>query len=601
MPVRFLCPHPGRAYVPHPGKAYVPYPGKAYVPHPPNAYVHHPLNNHLLIHIYIMNIKRLILSILLPAAVASYAPACTNLIVGKNASADGSTIVSYSADSYGLFGELYHYPAGIHPKGTMIDIHEWDTGRYLGQIEQARQTYNVIGNMNEFQLTIGETTFGGRPELVDTLGTIDYGSLIYLALQRSRNAREAIRVMTELVQEYGYYSSGESFTIADPNEVWIMEMIGKGPGVRGAVWVAIRVPDDCIAAHANQSRIHHFPLDDKDNCLYSPDVISLARERGYFDGANKDFSFADAYAPTDFGALRYCEARVWSYYNMFTDRGPEFLPYIQGTDPTPMPLYVKPNRKLSVQDIQNAMRDHYEGTPLDISRDYGAGPYHTPYRLSPLDFEVDGQKYFNERPISTQQTGFVFVAQMRSNLPDAVGGVLWFGTDDANMTVFTPVYCCTDRVPPCYTRIDGADYITFSWQSAFWIFNWVSNMVYPRYDLLIGDLRATQAELETAFAQAQPGIESAALQLWQTNPEQAKALLTDYTRMTAQSTFDTWKRLGEYLVVKYADGVIRRTNPDGTFQRNSIGQPAGVTRPGYPEDFLREYIKQTGDRYKMPE
>ena len=548
-----------------------------------------------------MNIKRLTLTLLLVTAVATYLPACTNLIVGKNASTDGSTIVSYSADSYGLFGELYHYPAGIHPKGTMIDIHEWDTGKYLGRIEQAHQTYNVIGNMNEFQLTIGETTFGGRPELVDTTGIIDYGSLIYLALQRSRNAREAIKVMTELVQEYGYYSSGESFTIADPNEIWIMEMIGKGPGVRGAVWVAVRVPDDCISAHANHSRIHQFDLDDKENCMYSSDVISFAREKGYFSGVNKDFSFSKAYAPTGFGELRYCEARVWSYYNMFTDDGQKYLSYIEGNDPTPMPLFVKPNRKLSVQDVKNAMRDHYEGTPLDISQDFGAGPHHTPYRLSPLDFEVDGQKYFNERPISTQQSGFVFVAQMRADLPDAIGGVLWFGTDDANMTVFTPVYCCTDKVPVCYTRVDGADYITFSWNSSFWIFNWVANMVYPRYDLMIGDVRATQQELENTLNAAQSGIESAALKLWETDPDQAKKLLTSYTNLTAQSTFDTWKRLGEYLVVKYSDGVIRRTNPDGSFQRNSIGQPAGVIRPGYPEDFLREYVKQTGDRYKMPE
>ncbi len=548
-----------------------------------------------------MNIKRLTLTLLLVTAVATYLPACTNLIVGKNASTDGSTIVSYSADSYGLFGELYHYPAAVYPKGTMMDIHEWDTGKYLGQIEQARQTYNVIGNMNEFQLTIGETTFGGRPELVDTLGIIDYGSLIYLALQRSRNAREAIKVMTELVQEYGYYSSGESFTIADPNEIWIMEMIGKGPGVRGAVWVAVRVPDDCISAHANHSRIHQFDLDDKENCLYSPDVISFAREKGYFSGVNKDFSFSKAYAPTGFGELRYCEARVWSYYNMFTDDGQKYLSYIEGNDPTPMPLFVKPNRKLSVQDVKNAMRDHYEGTPLDITQDFGAGPHHAPYRLSPLDFEVDGQKYFNERPISTQQTGFVFVAQMRADLPDAIGGVLWFGTDDANMTVFTPVYCCTDKVPVCYSRVDGADYITFSWNSSFWIFNWVANMVYPRYDLQIGDVRATQQELENTLNAAQPGIESAALKLWETDPEQAKTLLTNYTNLTAQSTFDTWKRLGEYLVVKYSDGVIRRTNPDGTFQRNAIGQPAGVIRPGYPEDFLKEYVKQTGERYKMPE
>ena len=548
-----------------------------------------------------MNIKRLTLTLLLVTAVATYLPACTNLIVGKNASTDGSTIVSYSADSYGLFGELYHYPAGIHPKGTMIDIHEWDTGKYLGRIEQAHQTYNVIGNMNEFQLTIGETTFGGRPELVDTTGIIDYGSLIYLALQRSRNAREAIKVMTELVQEYGYYSSGESFTIADPNEIWIMEMIGKGPGVRGAVWVAVRVPDDCISAHANHSRIHQFDLDDKENCMYSSDVISFAREKGYFSGVNKDFSFSKAYAPTGFGELRYCEARVWSYYNMFTNDGQKYLSYIEGNDPTPMPLFVKPNRKLSVQDVKNAMRDHYEGTPLDISQDFGAGPHHAPYRLSPLDFEVDGQKYFNERPISTQQSGFVFVAQMRADLPDAIGGVLWFGTDDANMTVFTPVYCSTDKVPVCYTRVDGADYITFSWNSSFWIFNWVANMVYPRYDLMIGDVRATQQELENTLNAAQSGIESAALKLWETDPDQAKKLLTSYTNLTAQSTFDTWKRLGEYLVVKYSDGVIRRTNPDGSFQRNSIGQPAGVIRPGYPEDFLREYVKQTGDRYKMPE
>ena len=543
-------------------------------------------------------LKRTTFTLMLMAAAVLQALACTNLIVGKNASADGSTIVSYSADSYGLFGELYHYPAGMHAKGTMIDIHEWDTGKYLGQIAQARQTYNVIGNMNEFQLTIAETTFGGRPELVDTTGVIDYGSLIYLALQRSRTAREAIKVMTDLVEEYGYYSSGESFTLADPNEVWIMEMIGKGPGVRGAVWVAVRVPDDCIAAHANHSRIHQFPMNDKNNCLYSPDVISFAREKGYFSGVNKDFSFSAAYAPLDFGALRFCEARVWSYYNMFTDKGQEYLSYIEGTDTTPMPLFVKPSRKLSVRDVQQAMRDHYEGTPLDLSQDFGAGPYHTPYRLSPLTFEVDGKEYFNERPISTQQSGFVFVAQMRASLPDAVGGVLWFGTDDANMTVFTPVYCCTDQAPQCYTRVDGADYITFSWRSSFWMYNWVSGMVYPRYDLMIGDVRAVQQQLEDTFAQAQSGIESSALQLLQKDPAAAKRFLTNYTHLTAQSTLDAWKRLGEYLIVKYSDGVVRKTK-DGRFLRNSIGQPAGVDRPGYSPEFLKEYVRQTGDRYLM--
>lgn len=547
-----------------------------------------------------MKIRRLTLAVVCMAAAVADALACTNLIVGKNVSADGSTIISYSADSYSLFGELYHYPAGMHKKGTMINVYEWDTGKYLGQIEQARQTYNVVGNMNEFQLTIGETTFGGRPELVDTTGVIDYGSLIYLGLQRSRTAREAIKVMTDLVQEYGYCSSGESFTIADPNEVWIMEMIGKGPGVRGAVWVAVRVPDDCISAHANHSRIHQFDTSDKENCMYAPDVISFAREKGYFNGVNKDFSFSKAYAPLDFGARRYCEARVWSYFNMFTDRGEEFLPYIQGTIDEPMPLYVKPNRKISVQDVKNAMRDHYEGTALDITKDFGAGPYHTPYRLSPLEFEVNGQKYFNERPISTQQSGFVFVAQMRENLPDAVGGVLWFGLDDANMTVFTPVYCCATRVPECYTRVDGADYITFSWKSSFWVFNWIANMVYPRYDLMIDDVRAVQTEIETTFNQAQEGIEAVAVKMLETDPDKAKEFLTNYTVMTAQSTHDAWKRLGEFLIVKYNDGVVKRVK-DGKFERNAIGQPAGVIRPGYPKEFLEEYVKQTGDRYKIPE
>ena len=544
-----------------------------------------------------MNLKRLFLASCVVLAASWKAEACTNLIVGKNASADGSTIISYSADSYGLFGELYHFPAGLHNKGELLDIYEWDTGKYLGQIAQAKETYNVIGNMNEHQLTIGETTFGGRPELVDTTGVIDYGSLIYIALQRSRNARQAIKVMTDLVQEYGYYSSGESFTIADPNEVWIMEMIGKGPGVRGAVWVAVRVPDDCIAAHANQSRIHQFDMNDKENCLYSSDVISFAREKGYFSGVNKEFSFADAYAPLDFGARRFCEARVWSYYNLFTDRGQEFLPYIQGTSNTPMPLFVKPNRKLSVQDVQRAMRDHYEGTPLDLSNDFGAGPYHAPYRLSPLTFKVDDEEYFNERPISTQQSGFVFVAQMRAELHDPVGGVLWFGTDDANMISFVPVYCCTNRVPECFTRVDGADYITFSWNSAFWIYNWVANMVYPRYDLMIGDLREVQQSLEQSFFTAQPGIEQVAQELYKKDPQEAVRFLTGYTNQMAQSAFESWKKLGEF-VVKYNDGVTKRVK-DGRFERNAIGQPARVIRQGYPEDFLKEYVRQTGERYKV--
>lgn len=423
-----------------------------------------------------------------------------------------------------------------------------------------------------------------------------YGSLIYITLQRSRTAREAIKVMTDLVQEYGYYSSGESFTIADPNEVWIMEMIGKGVGIRGAVWVAVRIPDDCISAHANQARIHQFNMDDKENCMYASDIISFAREKGYFTGVNKEFSFAKAYAPLDFSARRYCEARVWSYYNMFTDQGETYLPYVLGETDQPMPLYVKANRKLSVQDVKNAMRDHYEGTALDISKDFGAGPYHTPYRLSPLSFKVGDKEYFNERPISTQQTGFVFVSQMRSEMPDAIGGVLWFGTDDANMTVFTPVYCCATKVPECYSRVENADYLNFSWKSAFWIFNWVANMVYPRYDLMIADVRTTQTELEATFNEAQAGIEASASKLFETNPSKAKELLTNYTNLTAQSTLDTWKRLGEFLIVKYNDGVVKRMK-DGKFERNDIGQPAPVLRPGYPKEFLEEYVKQTGERY----
>ena len=545
--------------------------------------------------------KRILLGLALLVAATVQSWACTNFIVGKNASKDGSVIVSYSADSYGLFGQLYHYPAAVHEKGAMRDIYEWDTGKFLGQIKEAQQTYNVIGNMNEFQVTIGETTFGGREELVDTTGIMDYGSLIYVALQRSRTAKEAIKVMTDLVKEYGYYSSGESFSVADPNEAWILEMIGKGPGVKGAVWVAVRIPDDCIAAHANQSRIHKFPLNDKENCIYSPDVISFAREKGYYDGLNKDFSFANAYCPLDFGGLRACEARVWSFYNMFNKSiGDTFLPYIQGKSKEPMPLYIKPTSKVSVRDIQKAMRDHYEGTPLDITNDMGATAYKMPYRLSPLTFEVDGQKYFNERPISTQQSAFTFVSQMRANLPDAVGGVLWFGTDDANMMVFTPVYCCTNRLPECYSG-EIADCVTFSWDSAFWIYNWVADMIRPRYSLMIDDMRKVQNNLEDTYEQAQAGIEQAAIALLEKDPAKGKEFLTNYTSMTAQCAVDAWKKLGEYLIVKYNDGVVKRTHKDGSFVRPQYehGNGAPLVRPGYPKEFLEELVKATGDRYKV--
>lgn len=547
-----------------------------------------------------MKMKRLLLAVLLLTAYMANGWACTNFIVGKKASADGSVIVSYSADSYGMFGYLCHFPAAQHAPGIMRDIYDWDSGKYLGKIKEAKQTYNVIGNMNEFQVTIGETTFGGRPELVDSTGIMDYGSLIYVALQRSRTAKEAIKVMTDLVKEYGYYSSGESFSIADPNEAWIMEMIGKGPGVKGAVWVAVRIPDDCIAAHANQSRIHKFDMNDKENCLYSPDVISFAREKGYFSGVNKDFSFADAYCPLDFSGLRFCEARVWSFYNMFSkSTGQSYLSYIQGDSKEPMPLYVKPDNKVSVRDIQHAMRDHYEGTALDITKDMGAGCFQMPYRLSPLTFNVDGQEYFNERPISTQQSAFVFVSQMRSTLPDAIGGVLWFGLDDANMTVFTPVYCNTDKVPYPYQQKNG-DCVTFSWDSAFWIYNWVADMIRPRYNLMVEDMRTVQNTLEDTYAQSQEGIESAALKLYQQNPAKAKEYLTNYTHMTAQTAVDSWKKLGEFLIVRYNDGAVKRMQ-NGQLQRPKTGNTAPLDRPGYNKEFLQELVKATGERYKMKE
>lgn len=523
--------------------------------------------------------------------------ACTNLLVGKAASTDGSTIVSYAGDNFIRYGELFRYPAAVHPIGAMRNIYDYGSGKLLGQIPEARQTYSVIGHTNEFQVTIGETTFGGRPELTDTLGTIDYGSLIFIALQRSRTAREAIRVMTTLAAQYGYCSGGESFSIADANEVWIMEMMGKGIGNKGAVWVAVRIPDDCIAAHANHSRIHQFNLRDKKNCLYSSDVISFARSKGYYSGKDKDFSFSATYNPIDFGGRRYCEARVWAFYNMFTDRGAAYLPYILGKSNTPMPLYMKATRKLSVQDIKTAMRDHYENTPLDISKDYGAGAYHAPYRLSPLSLQYDGREYFNERPISTYQSAFVYVSQMRSGLPDAIGGILWFAVDDANCTVFTPIYCCTDTVPRCLSHI--ADAVTFSWDSSFWVFNWVSNMVYQRYDLMIGDLRSMQAEMENRFSHNQDSVETVAKTLYTTNPIAAKKMLTDYSIACAQSTHDAWRRLGEFLIVKYNDGVVRREK-NGKFLKTKDGNAVSVKRPGYSQEFIKEYVKQTGERYLIP-
>ena len=524
--------------------------------------------------------------------------ACTGLLVGKKASTDGSVMISYAADSHSLYGEMYRWPAATWPKGAMLEVKEWDTGKPLGKIAQVENTYSVVGNMNEHQVAITESTFGGRHELVDTTGIMDYGSLIYIALQRSKSAREAIKVMTDLVKEYGYYSSGETFSIADKNEAWVMEMIGKGPGNKGAVWVAIRIPDDCISAHANQFRIQQIPFDDKENCIYSPDVVSFAREKGYFKGKDADFSFAKAYCPYDFSALRGCEARVWSFFRKYDTTMDQYTDFIKG-DPSkePMPLYVKPNRKLSVQDVQNGMRDHYEGTDLDMTKDAGAGSYKVPYRWRPMTFEVDGQEYTNERAIATQQTGFVIVPQMRNWLPDAIGGILWFAVDDADMAVFTPVYASVTDVPECY-RVGNGDLLNFSWTSAFWIHNWVANMAYHKYSFMIQDIRKVQQELENGYQETVPAIDKAAQELYAKDPAETVKFLTWYSTTNSDSATARWKQLGEYLLVKYIDGNVKK-EVNGQFKRNLYGQPASPDFPGYDEDYYRSIVKSAGDRLKV--
>ena len=526
--------------------------------------------------------------------------ACTNFLVGKKASADGSVFISYSADSYGMSGFVAHFPAAYHPEGTMRDIYEWDSGKYLGQIPEVRRTYNVLGNINEYQVAIAETTFGGREELVDTAGIMDYGSMIYIALQRSRTAREAIDVMTSLVAEYGYCSSGESFSIADPNEVWILELIGKGAKEKGAVWVAVRIPDDCISAHANQARIRKFDMKDKENVRYSKDVVKFARKMGYYNGSDADFDFAAAYCPADFGGLRYCDARAWSFFNLFADADmSKYVAWASG-DATaePMPLYFKPKAPLSLQDVQRGMRDHYENTPFDITNDLGAGPYKMPYRISPLSCEVDGKEYFNERPISTFQTAFTFVAQLRSFMPDAVGGVMWFGTDDANMVVYTPVYCCATAVPDCYAK-QYADPVEFSWKSSFWVFNWVSNMIYPKYSMVIDDMRNVQGELENGIYELSREVEQKALDAVKASPEYAVAMLTDFTCNSAETALAEWKKFGEKIIVKYNDFVVKKEE-NGKIKRSNTGLVDEIVRPGYPKEFWRKIAEETGERYLVP-
>jgi len=549
---------------------------------------------------------------------ASYATACTNFIVGKKASVDGSVICSYNADSYGAFMDLAHYPAAHHPKGAMRQIYEWDTNKYLGAIPEAEETYNVVGNINEWQVTIGETTYGGREEMVDSTGLIDYGSLIYIGLQRSRTAREAIQVMTSLVETYGYYSEGETFTICDPNEAWIMEMQGCGPDRKlskeRVVWVARRIPDDAICGHANQSRIGRFLGDDckviaigdlqKKNVegnlvVHSKNAIKYARKMGWYDGKDEDFSWKNAYAFPDFSGRRICDARVWSFFNHHVKGMDRYLPWALGKDPQAedMPLWVVPDSKLSVQDIMHDMRDHYEGTPMAIdSTDMGAGVWSMPYRPTPLYYTVDGRKYFNERPTSTQQTAWSFVSQMRSWLPHQVGGCFWFGNDDGNMVAYTPVYCSMTQRPECYNT-PGADAVTFSMKNAYWVENWVSNMVYPRYSMLFPTLKAVRDSLEQAYFSQQPAVEEKARQM---EPERMQRYLNDYSVEQAQRMLERWQQLACFLIVKYNDMAIK-PDDNGRFLRTNTGLGATVKRPGYSQGFARKLTQQTGDRYLTPE
>lgn len=529
------------------------------------------------------------------------AQACTSFLVGKNASADGSAFITYNQDDYGMFGRLHYLPTAQHAKGEMRKIYDGDTNHYHGEIAEAPYTYAVMGYINEHQVGITETTFGGRSELEDPKGIIDYVSLMTIALQRSKTAREAIRVMTSLVQEYGYASEGESFSIADPNEVWILEMIGKGPKEKGAVWVAIRIPDDCIACHANQSRIHQFNMKDKKNVMYAKDVITFARKKGYFTGKDADFSFADAYAPADFSAIRFCETRVWSFYNKWVNGMEQYLDYVDGKhigQAKPMPLYFKPKQKLSLQDVMNSMRDHYEGTPFDITKDVGAGPYEAPYRPTPLVWEHKGKKYFNERPISTQQTAGTYVIQLRASLPNAIGGVLWYGNDDPNMVAYTPVYCCATKAPECYDPKDASD-VKFSWNSAFWVENWVSNMTYPRYSQLFPSVKAAREELESKYASQQAEIEAQAKTLLSQDPARAKAYLTDYSAQCAKQMMNRWKQLGEYLIVKFNDQSIK-PEKDGKYEMTPDGLGKAVERPGFNENYREVITKETGDKYLIP-
>ena len=561
--------------------------------------------------------KRITLAVALILATFGITNACTNFIVAKGASVDGSTMVTYAADSYWLYGSLYHYPAATYPEGAMLDIYEWDSGNYRGKIKQVSQTYNVVGNMNEHQLTIGETTWTGLTELQDTTGIMDYGSLIYVTLQRAKTAREAIVTIVNLVNEYGYYSTGESFSIVDPNEAWIMELIGKGPGSKGFVWVARRIPDDCISGHANQARITTFPLENRKDkttissknlkkiynpevtTVYAHDVIKFAREKGYYNGTDAEFSFSDTYNPLDFSGVRACEARVWSFFRRHDKTMDKYLSYINCDTKERMPLWIVPKKKLSVRDLQNAMRDHYEGTPLDMSKGAGAGNYNSVYRMTPLIYKHKGREYFHERPVATQQTGFSFIAQMRDYVPAEAGGILWFGLDDATCNVYVPIYSCITEIPESMSEKNGS-ILDFSWTSAFWINNWVAQMVYPRYSMLYPEVQKRQGKIEHEFFNDVEEADRYVAQLVKDGKTQeVHTFLNQFCKVEAEKAINTWRKLGEYLMVKYLDDAIKGEK-NGQFDGNHKRIPNKVTRPGYSSEYIeKEFVRPNPERFRV--
>ena len=522
--------------------------------------------------------------------------ACTSLIAAPGATENGSSIITYAADSHVLYGELYEKQGGSHAPGTMRPVIEWDTQEYLGEIPEAPVTYSRIGNMNEHGVTIAESTWSCRPELEGS-GMIDYGSLIYIALERAKTAREAIKIMTDLVKEYGYASEGESFSIADPNEVWIMEMVGKGKDDPGAVWVARRIPDNAIAGHANHSRIHTFPLKDKENTLYSDDVISFARKMGYFTGKDKDFDFSRAYAVYDMGALRGCDARVWAYFNKFAPEGAmdEYLPWITRGEGEVMPLWIVPEKKISANDMKWMMRDHFEGTPLDMTQDIGAGPFDVPYRWRPMTYTVDGKEYTHERAIATQQTGFSFVADMNKDRPEAMRGILWFGADDANTSVYIPIFSSMVKAP-YEVSVGNGDMLTLSWDALFWVNNYVTNQAYNRYSQMIPDIRAVQLQLENdveaAVGMTQEEISGLPY------AEQAE-ILDMLARHWATKVTKDYKNLGDFLFVRFMDGNIKPVNDDGTFKRTATGVPVNPQWGGYNDRYYRSIVNEQGDRLRV--